>query len=908
MELEKQYNSKEVEARWYQVWEEKGWFRPRSDREGKAAHKKKYVIVIPPPNVTGVLHMGHALNNSIQDILTRWHRMKGEDTLWVPGVDHAGIATQNVVEKKLAKEKITRNQLGREKFLEQVWKWKEEHGSTITRQLRRLGASCDWTRERFTMDEGLSKAVRECFVTLYKRGLIYQGHYIINWCPRCQTALSDEEAAHKDTQGALYHIKYPIAGKGKKAEEPGVDHIVVATTRPETLLGDTAVAINPKDPRYKSLIGKKVVLPLLGREIPVITDEFVDPEFGTGVVKVTPAHDPNDFEMGRRHKLPEINVMHPNGSINENGGPYNGLDRFEARKRVVEDLEAQGLFVKRVAHGHAVGHCYRCDTVVEPYLSKQWFVKMKPLAEKALKAHAAGKTKFYPDRWTKVYTNWLEGIRDWCISRQIWWGHRIPVWYCEPCRAKAKGAGDKGVIVSSADPQKCPQCGNASLTQDPDVLDTWFSSWLWPFSTLGWPEQSEDLKHFYPTSDLVTAPEILFFWVARMIMAGLEFMGEVPFNRIYLHGTVRAQSGLKMSKSLGNAIDPLEVIDETGADALRYSMVMLSAQDVYLSREKFEMGRNFTNKLWNAARFVLMKLEGFETGASELDIHLKSAPITTRWILSKLEKTVNEVESYLRAFGMAQASSAAYHFVWNDYCDWFIELAKPSLGEGSLHDKEETQKVLFYVLERICRLLHPFMPFITEELWQKLRGMAKDKDKWPETLLLAAWPHSEKPRFEDAEAERSIEVLQRAVIAIRDLRSSFNIPPIQKLDAVINSRDAAVLKTLELYKTEIATLGRLSDVGISQGISKAKTHVGNSYADMDVFLNVEGLIDREKEKERIAGKIKEKETYLAVQEKKLSNENFVKNAPKDVVDAERAKMDEAKQVIESYRRQLSFFQ
>jgi len=903
-ELEKQYNSKEVEARWYKLWEERGFFRPASDRDGKAKHPQKYVIVIPPPNVTGVLHMGHALNNAIQDILVRWNRMRGLDTLWIPGVDHAGIATQNVVEKKLAKEKITRQDLGREKFLEQVWKWKEDHGNTITRQLRRLGASCDWSRERFTMDEGLSRAVRECFITLFNRGLIYQGSYIINWCPRCQTALSDEEAAHKETQGGLYHIKYPIAGKGTKAEVPGVDHVVVATTRPETMLGDTAVAIHPKDERYKALIGKKVVLPLLNREIPVITDEFVDPEFGTGVVKVTPAHDPNDFEMGKRHKLPEINVMHPNGVINDKGGPYGGLDRFEARKRVITDLEELGLFVKRDSHLHAVGHCYRCDTVVEPYLSKQWFVKMKPLADKALKAHAAGKTKFYPDRWTKVYTNWLEGIRDWCISRQIWWGHRIPVWYDE------KGNAFAAMSEEDARAQAKKKNGkDMPLKQDPDVLDTWFSSWLWPFSTLGWPdEKAEDLKHFYPTSDLITAPEIIFFWVSRMIMAGLEFRGEVPFSRIYLHGTVRAQSGMKMSKSLGNAIDPLEVIDETGADALRFSMVMLSAQDVYLSREKFEMGRNFTYKLWNAARFVLMNLEGFEGGAAELTIHMKSAPVTTRWILSRLEKTVQEVDQHLKGFNMAQACASAYHFVWNDFCDWFIELAKPSLTGASVHDKEEVQRVLFFALERICRLLQPFMPFVTEELWQRLRLMARDKDAWPETVMLAAWPLAEKAKFRDDESESSIDVLRRAVTGIRDLRQSFSIAPAQKVEAVVNSREGQVLRTLELYKTEIESLGRLSELRISQGVSKSQTYVANSFPDMDVFLNLEGLVDREKEKERLEKKIQEKQGYLTGQEKKLSNENFVKNAPPEVVDGERAKLDEARQVIESYRKQLTFFQ
>ena len=780
MTLETRFNPADVETRFYQEWESKGYFRPASDRvgsgsfsdsgkrcltplpndEGDRHHFKEqngasprpYVIVIPPPNVTGILHMGHALNNSIQDILTRWHRMKGIDTLWVPGVDHAGIATQNVVEKKLAKEKKTRWDLGREKFLEEVWKWKDEHGSTITRQLRRLGASCDWTRERFTMDEGLSKAVREAFVTLYERGLIYRGNYIINWCPRCQTALSDEEAAHKDVQGGLYHIKYPICGKNPPYEEMGEDHIVVATTRPETMLGDTAVAVHPTDPRYKHLIGKKVLLPLVNREILVIADEFVDPEFGTGIVKVTPAHDPNDFAMGHRHKLEQINVMTPNGKINEHGGAYKGMDRFEARKQILKDLEAQELFVRRDSHLHAVGHCYRCDTVVEPYLSKQWFVKMQPLAEKALKAHEQGKTVFYPDRWTKVYLNWLRGIRDWCISRQIWWGHQIPVWYDE----------EENIYVARSEQEAREQSRKkrgkeVNLIQDPDVLDTWFSSWLWPFSTLGWPAKTEDLKKFYPTSDLVTAPEIIFFWVARMIMAGLEFMGEVPFHRIYIHGTVRAASGLKMSKSLGNVIDPLEIVEEMGADALRYSLVMLSAQDVYLSREKFEVGRNFTNKVWNACRFVLMQLEDFkEASVDPKQFDKIELSLPSRWILSLFEEKAAQVERHLAQFEMSQAATELYHFVWDDFCDWYIELAKPMILSQDAALKLQTQKVLFFVCERILRLLNPFMPFVTETIWGNFKEKAKDAKTWPESLMLAHWPLESARRFENKEAQKAI--------------------------------------------------------------------------------------------------------------------------------------------------------
>ena len=919
MELEKRYSSKNTETRLYDDWEKRDCFKPKSDKDPKG-NKDPYTIVIPPPNVTGILHMGHALNNTIQDILIRWNRMKGMNTLWVPGVDHAGIATQNVVEKKLAKQKKKRWDLGRENFLKEVWKWKEENGSTITRQLRRLGSSCDWSRERFTMDEGLSDAVREAFITLYDKGLIYRGNYIINWGPRCGTALSDEEAAHKDVEGGLYHIKYPIAGMGRKLGKMGEDHIAVATTRPETMLGDTGVAINPKDPRYKNLIGKKVILPLMEREIPIIEDDFVDPDFGTGIVKVTPAHDPNDFQMGLRHNLPQINILTPNGKISKDGGKYEGLDRFEARKKVIADLEAEGFFIRRDSHLHAVGHCYRCDTVVEPYLSKQWFVKMKPMAEKALKAHKKGETKFYPDRWTKVYTNWLEGIKDWCISRQIWWGHQIPVWYCRAC---AKTADHKpqvtekkqqsevcslksdGVIVSKETPKICPKCGGSDLVQDSDVLDTWFSSWLWPFSTLGWPKKTDDLKNFYPTSDLITAPEIIFFWVARMIMAGLEFMGEVPFSRIYIHGTVRAEGGLKMSKSLGNSINPLEVIDEMGADALRYSLVMLSAQDVFLSREKFEVGRNFTNKVWNACRFALMQLKDFTDGSTDPDqFCLSELSIRDRWILSTLEKKTEKTEKHLSSFGLSQASTDLYHFVWNDFCDWFIELSKSSLQSSDEKTKLNTQKVLFFVLERILRLLHPFMPFVTDEIWQTFKGKALDKDKWADTLMTAKWPLEGK-KFYDKDAERSIDILQKTVGGIRDLRARFNIGPAKLLKAVISCKEKGVDKTLELFKKEIMALGRLEDMIITASFKKDDGMVGNAFSELDVFISTEGLIDPKKEKERLTKKIEETEKWAASIKKKLENESFVKRAPSEIVQKEKEKIEDAKKLLISYKDQLS---
>lgn len=908
------YQSREIEAKWYAFWESHGFFKPQID-----SRKKPYVIVIPPPNVTGILHMGHALNNTIQDILVRWHRMKGEPTLWLPGTDHAGIATQNVVEKKLGQQGKTRHSLGREKFLKEVWKWKEEHGSTITKQLRRLGASCDWSRERFTMDEGLSRAVREAFVRLYEKGLIYQGNYIINWCPRCQTALSDEEAPYTETEGRLYYYYYLVKdSKTGKLTKEGAP--LIATTRPETMLGDTAIAVNPNDKRYQNIEKKEVYLPLQNRLLRVIKDDFVDTEFGTGVVKVTPAHDPNDFEMGRRHKLEVRNILHPDARINENGAPYEGLDRFEARKRIVEDLKKEGLFEKELPHRHAVPHCYRCHTVVEPYLSKQWFVKMKPLAEKALKAHAEGKVKIIPERWNKVYTNWLENIRDWCISRQIWWGHAIPVWYCEgdeKCLVECKKP-----IVGRENPTECPVCKSKNLRQDPDVLDTWFSSWLWPISTLGWPEETEDLKYFYPTSDLVTAPEILFFWVARMIMAGLEFKDGVPFKNVLIHGTVRAQSGLKMSKSLGNAIDPLEVIDEMGADALRQSLVMLAAQDVYLSREKFEAGRNFTNKLWNAARFVFMNLEDFKEGTfAEADPRIRPSlddvqgthrgvplqPIHY-WILSRLEETIHTVEENLRRYALAQATTEIYHFVWGKFCDWYLELVKPALARQGTPERLEAEKVLFFVFERTLRLLHPYMPFITEELWQKLRESAKDKDQWPQSLMLAPWPFEAKRRFKDSESEESFKVLEQAVGGIRQLRASLNIPPGQALKAVIRYKSEEAHQALKVFECEIQKLARLESMEVKKEFQRSHSFIGHADSEVEVFLEIEGVIDPEKERLRLGKKIKECEGYLASIRKKLENPHFIENAPEEIVAEERGKLLEAESLLKTHREHLRLFE
>jgi len=870
MELSKVYKSKEVEEKWYSRWEKAGAFQPPPFQKGE----KSFVIVIPPPNVTGVLHMGHALNNSIQDILIRWHRMQEFSTLWVPGTDHAGIATQNVVERKLKKEGKTRHDLGREKFIQEAWKWKEEHGSTIIRQLRRLGASCDWARERFTMDEGLSHAVREVFVRLYKEGLIYRGNRIIHWCPRCHTALSDEEAPKHEVQGHLFYIKYPLAGTN--------EHVTVATTRPETMLGDTAVAINPKDKRYQRLHGKEVVLPLLNRKIPVILDEFVDPDFGTGVVKVTPAHDPNDFVMGETHKLERINIMHIDGRINENGGPYNGLDRFEARKKIVADLEAQGLLIKVVSHIHAVGHCYRCHSVIEPYLSDQWFVKMKPLAEKSLKM---GGVTFTPSRWTKVYLSWMENIRDWCISRQIWWGHRIPVWYCEDCGK---------TTVELEDPSSCVHCQSQKIKQDPDVLDTWFSSWLWPFSTLGWPEETEDLKRFYPTSDLVTAPDIIFFWVARMIMAGCWLMDKPPFSNVYIHGTVRTDTGEKMSKSKGNIIDPVELIDEIGADAVRFSIVMLTAsgQDAFLSKEKFELGRNFTNKIWNASRFAFLNLEGFKEGEYDLKVSKKDLSDLNLWILTRLVETQETATKTLEGYRFNDAAKALYQFVWNDFCDWYLELIKPIFQKGDEKSKGSTRAVLFFVLSQILKLLHPFMPYLTEELWEKLSEYAGDK---PKLLISTSWEL--KFRLKEKRAKEIVVILQEAVRAVRDFRSGLGLDPKEMLQGRLEVEREAL--GINRFSEEIKTLARLSDFEVMEKFSKPKQEkwvgrpVKSDSLKGEMWVALAASIDLTQVMARLEKNLKAKTNFHQGLDKKLSNKNFVERAPEEVIEKEKQKLSDA---------------
>jgi valyl-tRNA synthetase len=827
MDIPPRYNPKEVEDKWYRFWEEKRYFQTEPDPS-----KKPFCIVIPPPNITGILHMGHALNNTIQDILIRHRRMLGLSTLWMPGTDHAGIATQNVVEKALAKEGLRRQDLGREKFIEKVQQWKEEYGSTIIHQLKKLGASCDWSRTRFTMDDEYSRAVREVFVALWSKGptgLIYQDDKVINWCPRCQTALSDEEAPHRELHANLYYLKYPFK------DNPD-DFMVVATTRPETMLGDTAVAVNPKDRRYKKFIGKTLILPLINREIKIIADSMVDMKFGTGALKVTPAHDPNDYILAKKHNLEFINIMHPDGRLNENAGDYNSMDRFEAREVILEDLKEKGLLQKVESHSLSAGHCYRCHTIIEPYLSRQWFVKMKPLAKPAINAVKKGRIKFHPKRWTKVYLNWMENIQDWCISRQIWWGHRIPLWHCRDCQKLA--------LASVDDPKECTICKSPNLKQDEDVLDTWFSSWLWPFATFYWPKKSEDLEYFYPTSVLVTAPEIIFFWVARMIMAGLEFMGKEPFRDVYIHGTVRDIEGKKMSKSLGNIIDPLDIIDEYGADALRFSLISITSQgqDIFLSKERFEQGRNFANKIWNASRFVLMNMKR-EVINVDLCVFFQKEVLSLpdRWILSRFYTTLRELNKSLERYRFNDAAKLLYDFFWHQFCDWYLELVKPNIED------KNTQVVLYKVLEKSLRLLHPFIPFITEDIWQRL----PHKD---ESIMVQSWPHLQEKMI-DKKTESKMQLIIDLIAAIRNLRkqvdpvryanlkngkaklsNGVNIAPAQKANVLISVNDKKIKNILEDNTSYIKNLTRLERLEVGINLKKPRKALSAVVGKVKVFL------------------------------------------------------------------------
>ena len=915
------YNPKEVEDKWYKYWEANGYFSAKANPS-----KKPFSIVIPPPNVTGILHMGHALNNSIQDILIRYQRMKGNEALWMPGTDHAGIATQNVVEKKLAKEGKKRQDLGRDEFLKEVWKWRDEYGSTIIKQLKKLGASCDWERTRFTMDSGYSDAVLEVFIHLYNQGLIYRGKRIINWCPRCSTALSDEEAPYKELEGQLYYIKYPLSkirnpkseirnkpkiSKSKKLE----DYIIVATTRPETMLGDTAVAVNPKDKRYKHLIGETVILPLMEREIKIIADNFVDQKFGTGAVKVTPAHDPNDYQMGLRHNLEFINIMRPDGILNNNAGEYSGMDRFEAREAVINDLKERKLLEKIEPHSHSVGHCYRCSTVIEPYLSRQWFVKMKPLAKPAIEAVKKAEIKFYPKRWTKVYLNWMENIQDWCISRQIWWGHRLPVYYCKKCQAanseiqnqkseinsndkNQNSKREKGVIVSRTKPEKCPDCGGSDIYQDEDVLDTWFSSWLWPFATFYWPftqgagdkvrgveKQKEELNYFYPTNVLVTAQEIIFFWVARMIMAGFEFMGKKPFSDVYIHGTVRDDTGKKMSKSLGNIIDPLEIINEFGSDALRFSIISLTSvgQDVFLSRNKFEYGRNFANKVWNASRYTIMNLKPEEINVDLCVYSDAISGLAEKWILSRFYNALEKIDKALKQYKINEAAKVIYEFFWHNFCDWYLEFSKLTL------ERRQTQVVLYKVLEKSLRVMHPFLPHLSEEIWHNLPG-AKP------SIMTENWPHLQK-QFISKTTDKEMQVLIDLISLIRNIRSEWHIPEHAEIECIIKAVDKASKKLIQendIYLKKLARLGQIKIVEKVEDISKCASGVAGK---LDFYIPLEKFIDSTKEKERLSKQIQSFEAQLKALKERLKNKEFLKKAPKEVVEKEKIRLEELSKLI-----------
>ncbi len=862
--IAKTYAPSEFEDRIYNTWVEKGYFHAEPN-----ADKKPFTIVIPPPNVTGQLHMGHALDETLQDILIRYKRMQGFEALWIPGTDHAGIATQIKVEEQLrVNEGLTRHDLGREKFLERVWDWKKQYGDRIINQLKKIGSSCDWDRERFTMDEGCSKAVREVFVNLYEKGLIYQGSKIINWCPHCITALSDAEVEHAEQDGYFWHIKYPV----KDSDE----FVIVATTRPETMFGDTAVAVNPEDERYAHLVGKALLLPLTDREIPVIADSYVDKEFGTGCVKITPAHDPNDFEVGLRHKLQQIKVMNDDATINKFGGKYEGMDRYEARKAVIKDLEEMGLLVKTEAHSHNVGQCYRCGKTVEPIISKQWFVKMKPLAEPAIDAVKTGKTQFVPERFSKTYMNWMENVLDWCISRQLWWGHRIPAFYCDTCGK---------TTVSKEDITVCSHCGG-KVHQDEDVLDTWFSSALWPFSTLGWPDKTEELKYFYPTSTLVTGYDIIFFWVARMVFSGLEHMGEVPFEKVFIHGLVRDRQGRKMSKSLGNGIDPLEIIEQYGADALRFTLATGNApgNDMSFYMERVEASRNFANKIWNASRFTLMNLDIEDNKLPSVD----ELQIEDKWILSRYNTVVKEVTENLEKYELGIALSKIYDFLWDNFCDWYIELVKPRLFDKENKTGKTAQYVLTYVLSNTMKLLHPFMPFITEEIWQHLPHEG-------ESIMISKWPKFNKDlSFE--EDEQAMQYIMDAISAIRNRRAEMNVVPSKKAKVLIVTKKEGIFKKGAVFFEKLASASEVAVMQEKSGIDANAVNI--VVPEAEIFLPLDELVDREKELERLNAEKKRLEAEIKRVEGKLNNPGFVNKAPEKVVNEERAKGEQYKEMLQ----------
>lgn len=859
-EMPTTYDPKEAERKWYDYWIKNEFFKA-----GNRPDAETYTIVIPPPNVTGMLHIGHALDFTLQDILIRTKRMQGFDTLWLPGSDHAGIATQTRVEQKLREQGQTRYDLGREKFLEKVWEWKELYADTIREQWAKMGFSLDYSRERFTLDEGLSQAVREVFVSLFEKGLIYRGNYIINWDPAARTALSDIEVEYKEVQGALYHLKYETTD--------GSGSIVVATTRPETMLGDTAVAVHPKDERYKHLIGKSLLLPIVNREIPIIADDYVEKEFGSGAVKITPAHDPNDFEVGKRHNLPQILVMDETGTMNANAGPYQGQDRFDCRKQIVADLKEQGVLIKIEEHVHQVGHSERSGAVIEPYLSTQWFVKMQPLADQAIEAQKSGAgVNFVPDRFEKTYLNWIENVRDWCISRQLWWGHRIPAWHCADCGQ---------ITVTREDATACTHCQSTNLKQDNDVLDTWFSSALWPFSTLGWPNDSEDMKRFYPTSVLVTGYDIIYFWVARMIFQGLEFTGQIPFKDVLMHGLVRDSEGRKMSKSLGNGVDPLEVIEKYGADAMRYMISTSSTpgQDLRFRWERVEQARNFANKIWNASRFALMNLEGVNAADIDLTGQLGTAD---RWILHRLNETVRDVTRLIDSYEFGETGRLLYNFIWDDLCDWYIEFSKLSLYGTDAAAKKQTQSVLAYVLDQTQRLIHPFMPFISEEIWQHLPHVG-------DTITLAAWP-TENAAFEAPDAIREMELLMEAIRSVRNIRAEVNVPMSKKVELLIKPASAEtqdILRKNEEYLKRFCNTSMLEIDLTMAAPDKAMTAI---ITGAELYLPLAGLIDITQELARLDKELQSLHGEVERIEKKLGNEGFVAKAPAKVIEEEKAKL------------------
>ena len=871
--LAKTYNPKEVEERWYKYWEENDLFKANVKSD-----KSPFSIVIPPPNVTGSLHMGHALNNTLQDILCRYKRMKGYNVLWQPGTDHAGIATQNVVEKDLALKKTDRHQIGREQFIELVWEWRKKYGGIIINQLKRLGSSCDWSRERFTMDEGLSKAVRKVFVSLYEENLIYRGDYIINWCPRCHTALADLEVEHEDTDSFLYYIRYPFENqKGS---------LTIATTRPETLLGDTAVAVNPEDERYGNLSGLNVLLPVLNKPIPVILDKYVDKEFGTGALKITPAHDLNDFEIGNAHGLERIKVIDESGKMNELSGPYQGMDRFECREKILDDLKNSGLLEKIEPYRNAIGHCYRCKTMIEPLLSKQWFVKTAPLAEKAIAAVKDGKTKIVPENWERVYFEWMNNIKDWCISRQIWWGHRIPAWFCQEC-------GE--VIVAKEEPKICTRCKSTNIQQETDVLDTWFSSALWPFSTLGWPDSTDELKAFYPTSVLVTGFDILFFWVARMMMMGLHFMGDIPFRDVYIHALVKDDQGQKMSKSKGNIIDPLVVLDSFGTDSFRFTLSVLAAQgrDIRISEERIAGYRNFMNKIWNAARFSLMNLKDCKSPSINAD----ALTLADTWIMSRIGVVADEISSHIDDYKFNDAASITYQFVWHEFCDWYLEMVKLELYSKDQKRIEVAQSVMQTVLSGVLRLLHPFVPFITEEIWQRM----------PHTegsIMIAQFPQG-TDFISDEESIKEMDLIKEVITGVRNIRGEMNIPPKKDVKIII---DVKRKKEEEIFKNNlsyITNLAKVESVELVSDMEKPDSSATYVFSDIQVHVLLKGLINYDDERKRIYKGIKKIEKEMEMSKKKLENSDFLNQAPSHIVENVKEKVQHMSMKLEKLHQNLT---